>query len=209
MPDAPPSTSKEAAEIALIHAQIAKLEHERRPAPLTAISDVIKVVGSLILGLGGVTAAITGYQISEIKTERAELALDKKQADLDALEQQHRLRKQDFDRLGVELAELNRSLEARQREFAETAASVEHIHDQLVALKEETTRRGQLTPETSQRLQAAIVDADRAKAATDQRKADFEQTKATVQRLSELQKSNERALPDLDALRKSVPKAAR
>jgi DNA repair exonuclease SbcCD ATPase subunit len=195
MATAPPSSSKETAEIALIQAQIAKLEHERRPAPLSAFSEVIKVVGSLILGLGGVTAAVTGYQMSEIKTERAELALERKQADLAALEQQYLQRKADFDKLGAELAALNETLAARQKEFAATAASVEHIRDQLVALREETSRRGQLSPETSQRLQAAIRDADQAKTATDKSKAEFEQTKAAVQRMSELQQRSLRDAP--------------
>lgn len=197
----PPSTSKETAEIELIQAQIAKLEYERRPTPLAALSDVIKVVGSLILGLGGVTAAVTGYQMSEIKTERAELALERKQADLVELEAQYLQRKADYDKLGSDLAELNETLAARQKEFAATAASVEHIRDQLVALKEETSRRGQLSPETSQRLQAAINDADQAKTATDKRKAEFEQTKAVVQRLSELQKTNALKAPRDSALK--------
>lgn len=151
MAAAPSSPSKEAAEIALIEAQIAKLELERRPAPLAALSDVIKVVGSLILGLGGVTAAVTGYQITEIKTERAELALERKQADLGALEAQYLQRKADYDKLGNDLAELNQTLAARQKEFSATAASVEHIRDQLVALKEETSRRGQLSPAPTKR----------------------------------------------------------
>ena len=201
--------SKEAAEIELIQAQIAKLEHDRRPTPVASFLDVVKVVGSLILGLGGVTAAVTGYQMSEIKTERAELALERKQADLAELEEQYLRRKADYEELGADLAELNRTLEARQKEFAATAASVEHIRDQLVALKEDTSRRGQLSVETSQRLQAAINDADQAKTATDKRKAEFEQTKAVVQRLSELQQSNARSLNELKSNRDAALKLRR
>ena len=134
MATATPGSSKEAAEIALIQAQIAKLEHEQRPAPLAAFSEVIKVVGSLILVLGGVTAAVTGYQMSEIKTERAELALDQKQADLAALEQQYLQRKADYDKLVAELAQLSETLAARQKEFAVTAASVRPWNESVVAM---------------------------------------------------------------------------
>jgi chromosome segregation ATPase len=193
------SSNKEAAEIDLIRAEIAKLERESRPAPFAALTDVIKVVGSLILGLGGVTAAVTGYQMSEIKKERTELAFEKKQAELEALEAQYLQRKAAYDKLGTELAELDRSLQSRQNEFAETAASVQRIREQLVALRDEVSRRGQLSADASKRLELAIENADNVKTANESRKADFDQTKATVKRLTTNAKS-------LDALRLPQPK---
>src|SRR5262245_22463156 len=80
---------KEAAEIALIRAQVAKLEREGETQPLLGrLTEFLKVAGALILGAGGVTAAITGYQMSEVKNERLVLAAERKQGELSAIEVQ-------------------------------------------------------------------------------------------------------------------------
>jgi DNA gyrase/topoisomerase IV subunit A len=47
--------------------------------------EAIKVVGAFVLGVGGMTAAITGYQISEVKKERMDLEISKIHTELEEL----------------------------------------------------------------------------------------------------------------------------
>lgn len=44
--------------------------------------EAVKVVGAVALGIGGFTAAITGYQISEVKKARLDLEADKTKTEL-------------------------------------------------------------------------------------------------------------------------------
>jgi chromosome segregation ATPase len=179
MPDAGPPTSKEQAETELIRAQIAKLEREGQPSPFSIrLVEVIKVVGSLILGLGGVTAAITGYQMSEIKNARLELEYAQKQAQLEGLNVQYERRRADYEKLSEDLKRLSLQLEGREKSVAEASASVERTHDQLLAL------RSELPSTSSRKLSEAIDDAAHAKSAIKVRDQDYERTKAEIKRLS-------------------------
>jgi chromosome segregation ATPase len=138
----------------------------------------------LILGAGGVIAAITGYQMSEVKKERLELEYAQKQAELKDLNTQYEQRKADYDKLGTALKALSTDLDERAQAASDATAKVERTHSQLIALRDEVQHAGQLTPATSRRLQGAIDDADSAKTATLKRDADLAKTKAEIQRLS-------------------------
>lgn len=73
------------AETEKIRAEIAKMEREcevRKSKLGEFIIEGIKVFGALVLGAGGVIAAYSGYQLSEVKKERLELEATKVQEQL-------------------------------------------------------------------------------------------------------------------------------
>jgi hypothetical protein len=83
--------SKLEAEIANLRAQAAKTDAERsnlKKSWRDWVPETIKVVGALVLGAGGVTAAITGYQMSEVKKERMDFEIVKAKSELDDLNKQ-------------------------------------------------------------------------------------------------------------------------
>lgn len=185
MPDTQPLSSKEQAETDLIRAQIAKLERESQPAAFgSRLLELIKLGGSLILGAGGVIAAITGYQMSEVKKERVEFEFEQKQAELKTLNDQYQQRKADYDKLGADLKALSNSLDERAKVAADATEKVERTHNQLLELRAEVEQSGRLSAATARKLNGAIDDANSAKAATQRRDADLAKTKAEIERLS-------------------------
>lgn len=87
----------------------------RRSTPLT---EAIKVLGSMVLGVGGAVAAIAGFQLAEVKAEKykleaaaAEKARDGAKAEIHALTVSR-------DSLKRESDELIQTLEAAKKEFA-------------------------------------------------------------------------------------------
>jgi chromosome segregation ATPase len=183
------SNGKEQAEIELIRAQVAKLERDNAPPPLsTKLIELVKVIGSLILGAGGVVAFITGYQMNEVKSARLELEYAQKQEALDELNKQYQLRQSDFDKLSEALKRLNTDLEQREKATALAAASVENTHQQLVALRDEVEKGGvRLSQDTSAKLRKAIDEAQHVRDVTKAGDAALATTKAEVLRLSEQQ----------------------
>lgn len=211
MPDPSAISSKEQAETDLIRAQIAKLEREGHPPAFgLRLLELIKLGGSLILGAGGVIAAITGYQMSEVKKERVELEFAQKQSELNTLNAQYQQRKADYDKLGADLKALSNELDERAKVAADATAKVERTHSQLLALRAEVEQSGRLSDATTRKLQGAIDDADSAKAATQKRDADLAKTKAEVQRLSLRQVELSRVTDQLNqrAQRATQPAAA-
>src|SRR5262245_40755967 len=75
------------AEISHIQAQMAKATAEAAKADTDIkaaqkslgywLVEGTKVLGALIIGAGGIMAAITGYQLADIKKEKTELAIEK------------------------------------------------------------------------------------------------------------------------------------
>lgn len=84
--------------------------------------EAIKVFSALALGAGGIAAAVTGYQLSEVKKERTELQISQEQTKLEELKRQKAdtdaavdaARKQLVD-VQTELVGLQASLEEAQR----------------------------------------------------------------------------------------------
>jgi hypothetical protein len=86
---------KAEAEIANLKAQAAKAISDAARADAERASlkkswpqwgiETIKIVCTFVLGIGGATAAITGYQLSEVKKEKMDLEVSKTKASLDQL----------------------------------------------------------------------------------------------------------------------------
>jgi chromosome segregation ATPase len=188
MPDAGSLPSKEAAELDLLRAQIEKLDREAQPPPvLVTVTDLVKILGAMILGAGGVTAAITGYQASEVKKERMELAFEKKQGELRALDEQFRQRQADFDKLGADLAALGQVVDTRAAEYSGVVKNVEQVQEQLVALRGDVASTA-TNKTTTRKLEAAIADVGRAKVSAEKRNDDLGQVRTEIQRLTTMQK---------------------
>lgn len=86
------------AEIFMLRAQAKKAfaDAEKAEAERAALKrgwhewflEAVKIIGAIALGAGGVTAAITGYQISEVKKERMDLEVAKGKLAIDELNAQ-------------------------------------------------------------------------------------------------------------------------
>lgn len=84
-------TAKVAAEANKLAAEARRLDAETAAlsrSTLATISEWTKIVGGIILGLGGVFAAITQYQLSEVKKENAALAVKLAEQDKERVVQQ-------------------------------------------------------------------------------------------------------------------------
>lgn len=106
------------AEIVNLQAQTAKIDTEKdnlRKSWRDWIVETIKVVGALVLGAGGITAAITGYQISEVKKERTDFEVIKAKAELDDLNLQKVSTQQQLASIKAEVEALQTSLEAARK----------------------------------------------------------------------------------------------
>ena len=107
---------KLAAEIALLDAQALKARKDAEIASSSAKSktsliEVIKLFGSLILGIGGITAVITGYQLTEVKKERMELEIQKREKDLAETSVALQTAQKDLDQTSTQIANLRTELE--------------------------------------------------------------------------------------------------
>jgi hypothetical protein len=90
-PSPSPQDAKLTAEAAKFVAEARKVEAETAAlnrSTLSTVSEWIKIVGGIILGLGGVVAAVTQYQLSEVKKENAELAVRFAEQNRDRVERQ-------------------------------------------------------------------------------------------------------------------------
>lgn len=174
----PTPMTKEQADIELAMAQrqkaLAEIEVLRRTTPFT---ETIKLVGSMVLGIGGAVAAIAGFQLAEVKAEKfkaeasaAEQARVQAQAQLKII----------TDRSAEESANLQqvqRSLQAAKRDYAD-------ISDKLAAAQREA-----VTPalsSTLKSLQQSVNAADialRAAAPTGAHQASGTPLDALVERL--------------------------
>ena len=68
------------AQTAKATAEAAKADADRKSSQKSRgywLVEGTKVFGALIIGAGGIMAAITGYQLTEVKKEKMELAVEK------------------------------------------------------------------------------------------------------------------------------------
>jgi hypothetical protein len=91
MPDPSLEDQLKQAEIEKTHAEAAKLLKEAnaitKPGRGAAWLEAIKIGGALIIGLGGVIAAVTQYEIAELRVTMAEHDIELAERDLAAAEQ--------------------------------------------------------------------------------------------------------------------------
>jgi DNA repair exonuclease SbcCD ATPase subunit len=116
-----PTDVKLLAEAKYFEAQTAKLQEEltelRKPKRFWSFAvESTKVFGAVVLGLGGVLTAFTGYQLSEAKKEHIEAQIEKREIDLQKLEQVYAATQKDQEnRLATaraQLASIQTDLEA-------------------------------------------------------------------------------------------------
>jgi DNA repair exonuclease SbcCD ATPase subunit len=102
------------AEITNLEAQTAKIDAERYSFTRSWrdwVLEATKLVGALVLGAGGITAAITGYQLSEVKKERTDFETAQAQAKLDELNLKKASTQEQLDSINRDLKVLQTSLE--------------------------------------------------------------------------------------------------
>lgn len=105
-----------------IRAEIAKLQKDLKDRK-TFFFEVIKVVGALVLGVGGTIAAFSGYQLSEVKKERADFEAKKT---IEVIEEKNK-----------EAKKLDTQLKALVTQRDVTAVELKELSDLLVGLKAE------------------------------------------------------------------------
>jgi hypothetical protein len=138
------------AETEKIRAEIAKMEREsevRKSKIGEFIIEGIKVFGALVLGAGGVIAAYSGYQLSEVKKERLEL---------EATKAQERLTQTtlELDTVISNRKKAEKSLAAMTSQLAATRSELDMLSVKLSEAKDK------LTPgPTSAALESAIKSA--------------------------------------------------
>lgn len=111
------------AEIANLQAQTAKIDEERRSLSKSWrdwLPETIKVVGALVLGAGGVTAAITGYQMSEVKKERTDFEIVRAKSELDDLNKQKASTQEQIASIKTQFNALQATLELARNAKSDT-----------------------------------------------------------------------------------------
>ena len=112
-------TAKALSDAAKIDAEKNSLQKSWRDS----ILEATKVFGALVLGAGGITAAITGYQISEVRKEKMELEISKGRAQLDDLNVQKASTQQQLVAIKAEVEGLQTSLEAARKARSTTGTT--------------------------------------------------------------------------------------
>ena len=168
--------NKTEAEIAYLRAQAAKLDADRalaRPRLGGSITELVKIIGALIIGAGGVVAAFTGYQLTEVKKERMQLEIDGLERKVK--EQNEQLlegtrRKTDLDTAvstaQQQLEAAQTQLTTAQSQFAKTKSDLEEVSKQLTDAKKTAVATSSSTTsldaaiERTKKIQADVKSAD-------------------------------------------------
>jgi hypothetical protein len=141
--------AKLAAEVELLRAQIKKTDRDAKPSGvLASLSEIGKVVGAVILGLGGTMAAITGYQSAELRKEKMEL---------------------DMQKIASELEKAQTLLNNTQTEYARTLTEFQTLQGQLAALKRDLDRSPSVPEPARASLERTIVQTNEATTAMEAR----------------------------------------
>jgi hypothetical protein len=98
-------TARELAEVLR-----AQAEHKRMSSWHAFALEAFKIIGAFVLGVGGVTAAISGYQSSEVKREKSELQVSKLQGEINSLSSKRDGENAELTRLTSEKAAVEESL---------------------------------------------------------------------------------------------------
>jgi len=145
-------TTKEQADIELAMAQrqkvLAEIEVLRRTTPLT---ETIKLIGSMVLGIGGAVAAIAGFQLAEVKAEKFK-------AEASAAEQARVTAQTELDRLNKAKAGLSEDLKKVQLSLQAAKRDYADISDKLAVAEREA--QSPALSSTLKSLQQSVNAAD-------------------------------------------------
>jgi hypothetical protein len=167
-------------ELALLRAQLVQATRiNRSPGIVSNVTSVVKVVGSIILGLGGISAAITGYQLNELKNERLLLSMEKEEQKLASLREQAKLQNTAIERTSKALL-----------------AYQEVVNGGLGGLLGGLDLRAAAGAKLQPTVQGAV----------DERNIEFEKVKNEIRKLSQMQQALSKAL---DAMNDSALSAIR
>ncbi|MDB5984927.1 MAG: hypothetical protein JWQ69_5942 [Pseudomonas sp.] len=123
------STEKEALEFNLLRAQMDKTLAEvnvlRRTTPVV---ESVKILSSMILGVGGVLAALTGYQFAEVKVKMADMEMAGIQAARDKLSEEV----VSLDKKKLDLSKENQALQENNRRLNSSLADTKTVVDQVM-----------------------------------------------------------------------------
>ncbi|MGH8432240.1 MAG: hypothetical protein ACREUF_17740, partial [Solimonas sp.] len=147
---------KEQLEMDLLAAQKDKLLAEigvlRRTTPMT---EAIKIIGSMILGIGGAIAAVAGFQLAEVKAEKfkleasaAEKARDAAAKDVESLEETR-------IKLSGEVSDLGQSVAKAKADYASIS---DKLSSALQQLAQQDPRGSPLLRDLQQEVNAADIE---------------------------------------------------
>jgi hypothetical protein len=118
--------------------------------------EAIKLFGALALGGGGVFAAITGYQLSEIKKERTDLEITKKSEELKNLEAKKAATDSAVKEAQEQLMAMKGEVESLQTSLRAVQSSKPGASDALAQAITRTTDLGTAISSTNARLQSTV-----------------------------------------------------
>ncbi|MBD8473407.1 hypothetical protein IFT98_06000 [Pseudomonas sp. CFBP 8770] len=123
---------KERYELELLKSQnektVAEIKILTRTTPIV---ESVKLFGSMILGVGGVMAAIAGFQLAEVKAERANIRMSEIQAARAKLDGEVTLLEQKKADLAMENSSLEKENQKFRSDLAKTSISLDKIADKL------------------------------------------------------------------------------
>lgn len=117
--------------------------------------EAIKVVSAVVLGVGGMTAAITGYQISEVKKERMDLEISRIHIELEELTRTKAATETAVVQARQQLASLTTEVAGLQKALETVRAASSMRTDQLEAAITRVAEIGTAISDTKASLQSA------------------------------------------------------
>ena len=120
-----------------IRTEITKLQKElndRSDKFRSFVIESVKVLGAVILGVGGTIAAFTGYQLSEVKKEKADLDLQQKSYEIERKAKEIGKLEADVKRLEGERAKSREALDRMRAEITSSQAELNAVQDRLTQI---------------------------------------------------------------------------
>ena len=171
--------AKQQLELELLRAQLVQLARTNKPtSPIAHATNLIKVLGSIVLGIGGISAAITGYQLNELKNERLMLSMEKEQQKLEGIK--------------VDVARQRDALKATSDATRAYQAASEAVTQSALQISARQTSAAPLNPQQKD-LQKQ----------SDTQNIEFQKVKNEIQKLSQQQQALSNALQTMEDLSKS------
>jgi len=129
---------------------LAEIAVLRRSTPLT---ESIKVIGSMVLGVGGAIAGLAGFQLAEVKAEKYKLEAEKAQTARDNAKAEIDTLTRSRDTLKKESAELNKLLEVAKKDYAAISDKIAVAQEQAQSPAESA-----ILQELQQKVNAADIE---------------------------------------------------
>lgn len=124
-------------EKARLEFELLKSQNEKTVAEIrvlrrtTPIVESVKVFGSMVLGIGGVMAAIAGFQLAEVKAEKAGIRMSEIQAAREKLDGEVVVLDRKKAELVVENSNLEKENQKLRSSLIHTSISLDEISDKL------------------------------------------------------------------------------